>query len=313
MPAFTPRACPLCGSSEGEIVLEPEAAEFCRTNWSYDQRWREILGLPNPAVFPLRRCASCGLVYAALLPDDEFLNTLYDRVISGKLCVEGSEHDQSYANRLRYVADLLQLGSNTQAKALDFGSGAGVTLRIFEACNVEAVGYEPSELRAEYSRQAGSHVVTVLQDLMDEAPFTIVVLDNVLEHLPAPAQSMKLISSITAPDAVAYVSVPNFDDPIMRREITRHGRQEDLTMTVNPWEHLNYFSPVTLDRLMAETGFAPIAAPQLPHPPDIGLRPEETTLRRIKNGSASAARLLRWIATGEGHSIIERRFFRRQA
>jgi SAM-dependent methyltransferase len=314
MMAFTPRACPLCGSTKGAIILSPEAAEFCRANWSYDPRWRELLGLPPRAQFPLRRCSSCALVYATLLPDDDFMRTLYDQVIVPELCVEGSEHSQSYSNRLRYVADLLQLTTTKRkARALDFGSGAGVTLRIFEASNIDAVGFEPSESRADYSRKAGSQMVSRLQALTDEAPFTIVVLDNVLEHIPCPVETLHLIGSITAPDAVAFVSVPNFEDAVLRREIERHRRGEELTMAINPWEHLNYFSRMTLDRLMAQGGFQPITGAELPHPPDIGLRPEHSSINRINNSLASTARLLRWMATGESHGIVERRFYRRQA
>lgn len=308
--AFRPRSCPLCGASDGATLLELEAEEFCRSNWTYDPQWREILELHDSARFPLRRCASCGLVYATLLPDDEFLHTLYDRVIVKELCVEGSEHRGGYAARLRYVADLLQLASADTPKALDYGSGAGVTLRMFEACNIDAVGFDPSAMRAEYSGTR-SRVVTDRDDLKAAGPFSMVVLDNVLEHIADPVEAIEFVREITTRDAVAYVSVPSFEQETLNREIARHARGETLVMTLNPWEHLNYFSLRTLDALMARGGFHPIAPHQLQRAPDIGLRPERATVARAKNSAASMLRLVRWAARGEDVTSVERRFYRR--
>lgn len=309
-PTFRPRSCPLCGASGGVTLLELEAHEFCAANWTYDPQWQQLLGVPRDMRFPVRRCASCGLAYATLLPDDDFLRTLYDRVIVKELCVEGSEHHAGYAVRLRYVADLLQLASGTRVKALDYGSGAGVTLRIFDACNVEAVGFDPSAVRAEYSRPR-SRVVTDRAALRDEGPFSMVVFDNVLEHLADPVETVEFVRAITTEDAVVYVSVPSFEEPDFRREIEKHARRETPVMTLTPWEHLNYFSLKTLDALMARGGFRPAAPHELQRTPDIGLRAEGAAAARLKNSAASLLRLARWASRGEDLMTVERRFYRR--
>jgi len=88
--AMQPRSCPMCGETAGETVLELEADEFCRTNWTYARDFRALLRLPAQATFAIRRCSRCRFVHAALRPDDAFLATLYDRVISDAECVTGS-------------------------------------------------------------------------------------------------------------------------------------------------------------------------------------------------------------------------------
>jgi SAM-dependent methyltransferase len=313
-PSFRERPCPLCGATGGTTLFAPEAAEFCRTNSTYDPRWREILDLPPEARFPIRRCASCGFVYAALLPDEGFLRTLYDRVILADRCIEGSEHGEGYAARLRSVADLLQLAKGTgRPKALDYGSGAGVTLRILEACNVDAVGFDPSASRASYSRASGSRVVSDVRELAAEAPFTMVVLDDVIEHIADPVPAVQLLGTICGKGAAVFVSSPSFEEPALRRQIAAHARGEAMRRTVNPWEHLSYFSRRTLDRLMARGGFRAVAAHELDRQPDVGLRPERRAVARLGNSAISILRTLRWAATGNGVTNVERRYYRHDA
>jgi hypothetical protein len=80
------------------------------------------------------------MAFASLLPDAEFLTALYDRVIQKAECVAGSENRPGYARRLRYVAGYSASTARDPLRALDYGSGLDVTLRILRACGVDATG-----------------------------------------------------------------------------------------------------------------------------------------------------------------------------
>jgi len=289
----------MCGASDAESVLELEAAEFCKTNWTYSSDFRSLLGLPERAMFPIRRCRRCAMVFAGLLPDDAFLTTLYDRVIREADCIDGSENRASYARRLRYVAELIDLAP--EGPALDFGSGIGVTLRILRACNIAAVGVDPSAMRREHS----GNVVATLDDAAARGPFAMLILDNVLEHLPDPVGVVRRLSDVCVTNAVAYVSVPSYEREFLQKQIDAHRRGADVDMTLNPWEHLNYFTLEHLDRLMEGGGFRRLAAPA------IGLRAEKSAIARMKNSAASALRLARYALTGSGIGGTEHAFYRR--
>lgn len=302
-PLFATRRCPLCGG-RGTTLIAPEAAEFSRTNFTYAEKFRQLLGLDDPARFPIDRCTQCGFVYAAELPPPEFLDVLYDVVIDRDRCIEGSENRSGYARRLRYVADLLDLAPAGDPRALDYGSGLGVTLRIFRTVNVPAIGFDPSALRRDYS---GEDVVTGdPNELRRHAPFTIVVLDNVLEHVPDPVATLAFLGEITAAGTVAYVSVPPYDEPFLQRQIAAHREGRPLDMTLNPWEHLNYFSSASLDALMERVGFARIARAE------IGLRAETQPKARMKNALASMPRLAKWALRGRALASAEHAFYRRR-
>lgn len=307
---MTPRACPLCGSNDSELVVELEADAFCRTNWTYAADYRQLLELPERATFPVVRCRQCGMHFAALLPDDAFLATLYDRVIQRAECIEGSENRGSYARRLRYVAELLDLAPETAPlRALDFGSGLGVTLRILAACGVDATGYDPSALRSDYVRDRDLQIAGDLAAL--SGPFNILVLDNVLEHLPDPVATMGILRDLTAAGTIAYVSVPPYEDAFLRAQVDRHRRGEAIDMTLNPWEHLNYFSLAHLDELMQRGGFRRLAARERVHEPQLGLRAERNDVRRWKNAAATLTRLARYAVRGDVLASAEHAFYRR--
>src|SRR5688572_27343127 len=108
---MTERACPLCGGLQARTVLELEAEDFCRVNPTYSRDFRSLLNLRSPAHFSIRQCIACEFVFAGQVPDQTFLETLYDRVIQRDQCVEGSENSPSYARRLRYVATLIDLAA----------------------------------------------------------------------------------------------------------------------------------------------------------------------------------------------------------
>jgi SAM-dependent methyltransferase len=302
------RACPLCDSRDADTLFEPEAAEFCATNWSYREDYRALLRLPPQATFPIVRCRKCELVYAKLLPDDAFLAKLYDEVIREDDCVKGSENRESYARRLRYVAELIELAPEGTHRALDYGSGLGVTSRILRSCGVETVAYDPSSLRRGYSGEFAD-----IDEVNRGEPYGMVVFDNVLEHLPNPVRVVMDVGAMTIPHGVAYVSVPSYEREMLDRQIAAHRRREALDMTLNPWEHLNYFDLQHLDALMGIGGFERIESAGRVAPPNVGLRAEDSRVARLKNAVASLPRIGRYAVTGDVLASTEHAFYRRRS
>lgn len=307
-----PRRCPLCESNEHETVVDLEADAFCRTNWTYSADYRMILGIAESARFPIVRCRRCAMVFALLLPDADFLIALYDRVIQKAECVAGSENRPGYGRRLRYVAELLELAPPADPlRALDYGSGLGVTLRILRACGVGATGFDPSALRSDYVREQELTIVGDPSEL--NGAFEIVVLDNVIEHLPDPVATIEGLRGMTMSGTVAYVSVPPYEETFLRAQIERYRAGEAIDMTLNPWEHLNYFSLAHLDALMLRGGFRRLTARERVSPPTIGLRAERNAVRRSKNAAASLARLARYAMQGDVLATAEHAFYRRES
>jgi SAM-dependent methyltransferase len=109
-----------------------------------------------------------------------------------------------------------------QLQVLDIGCGYGHTaLALAEQCQY-VVGIEPCAEPAVTAQrlQQESHVQNAefhhatLEGFHTERLFDLIILDNVLEHLPDQQGSLKRIAALLAPGGVLYLLVPNKYWPI---------------------------------------------------------------------------------------------------
>jgi len=308
--SFQLRPCSFCGSDMRHVLFDLTAEQFCSVNWTYGKNYTEVLQICKDQRFPVDRCGDCGFVYARLLPPSTFLSRLYDEVIDPEACRKGSENPQSYARRMGYIATMLALSpEKVPLRALDFGCGLGVSVRLLQAAGVEVVAYDRSETRIEAAKATDCIVAEREHELIELAPYDILICDNVLEHVPNPHNTLEVLSSVSAPDAVLYVSVPSYEKGFVHRQLNALKKGLAVDMTLNPWEHLSYFDLDHLDRLLQRHGYFPILACQLPVHVDIGLRAEVEPLNRLKNTLASLPRMVRYALLGQSLRSVESAFY----
>lgn len=140
---------------------------------------------------------------------------------------------------------------------IDIGCGWGQALLYFRDHGYNCYGFDPAPEAVAYGKDrglnlkcAGLETLTVFGD----KKFDVVMMNNVLEHLSDPEQTMSEIrSSLINEDGFLIVDVPNeFNDfQVAGQKI--HGLDE---WWVAPPGHLNYFSLETLSNLMRGTGFS---------------------------------------------------------
>ena len=317
------RACPACGDRAGEPLMALEARDFASLNWTYVRDYAIRLGIEESALFPIDRCRSCSFVYARSQPNGAFLAKVYDEVIDTGLAASASATPLDATRRMRYVARLaalalsaVEVGELAMSKrALDFGSGFGRTSRLLAELGCDVVAFDPSPPRREAlgARSTSIRVVSTLEEVVEHGSYRIVVIDNVLEHLPHPRRTLDRLGEVLDQGAVVFVSVPSYEPERVDRLVRDHLAGQLKDMTLNPWEHLNYFDLWHLDRMMADIGLVALRACELPAPIEIGLRPEMHTSRRIANALASATRLAKFAWTGNVMDTVEERYYRRVA
>ncbi len=310
-PRFELRSCSCCGSSERSRVFDLSAQKFCLANWTYSSDYSRILDIAPEVRFPVSRCLSCGFLYADLAPNQDFLTKVYEEVIRHEDNLVANEASSGYAHRMRYIADLLELAPSRQPlRGLDYGCGLGVTLRLMASAGVISVGFDASSIRTRYAENANAAVVRSNEEVRTLAPYDLIVCDNILEHLVHPAETIKFLASISAPGAVLFASVPDYGHRFvknLRRTIDK-GLSPD--MSLNPWEHLNYFDMDHLDEMLSKAGFLPISDLELAGVVDIGLRREGGFVKRFKNVCASGLRLAGYALTGRALRGPNRAFYR---
>ena len=307
------RLCPICGANDTRILFPLQASEFAKLNWTYVTNFAERLKIAENAVYPVVRCAECEFVFARHLPSDAFLQTVYEDIIDTRLASTAASDPQTIGRRMQYVSRLTMLRPPTIGMAaLDYGCGFGVTARLLAEVGYRVIAFDPSQARRDLAATADSSITVVgtKDDVRRLGPYQVVVMDNVLEHVPDPKRVIGSIADLCEPKAVVYISVPSYEPDRVTKLLQDYQADRLNDMTLNPWEHLNYFSLASLDSAMAIFGFSPLrGADERVGYVDIGLRPQSRSLPRLKNALASAIRLARYAYTGRGAETVESRLY----
>ena len=249
------RNCPLTGEPHERIVFHIPAEIVAKENPTYRSSFSEILGISPNDEFPIVQSRS-GFLFAGWLPPDDFLNSVYDKVI---------DHSKTSTQSIWYRRSLLEFcGAFLRVvekhgplktgplRLLDFGCGYGSILRMLSGREIECFGYEPSDERNERARGSDYKLLKHPDEIEAAGPFHLIVCTEVLEHVDRPREVLRLLKKNAAPGALYALTVPNIEKPFLDRSVAQLLADKRLPGVFNPWEHLNYFSSGTFRRLLAE-------------------------------------------------------------
>lgn len=305
---FTERVCPLCCSIERRVLFTLTPREFCPRNPTYRADYSAITGVGEHEPFPIVACGKCGFVFSGRLPRAELLDIVYDSLIDNDAGLAGSLSPNWRAHQALIAARVLEtLGSGREdavPKVLDYGCGFGGLMKMMKAGGVDCIGFETSSRSVAFGRREGLEILNSLGSVSARGPFDAIVLSDVLEHLPHPIDVLRVCEGLLRRNGILYVSVPDF--PIRRLAAIRRDVSlgKAISQEVNPWEHLNYFNSRSLHTMLRAAGLIPFSGPRI----DVGLRPNERLIPRLKNSVMSAIRALQYGATGRamGTAVLAR-------
>jgi len=284
---MTRRKCPICGRDEPRTALTLSAAEISSNNSTYRPDALQRLGLTGSELFGVAECP-CRFVYVPDLPSPELLQTLYDQAIDTDLARRESQSPGWLGHQLRLAGLLLERCTSESVSLLDYGCGYGAVVRALQTPLVSAIGFEFSESCLAAGRAEGLRMTGSWEEVEREAPYDAVLLSDVLEHLPDPRALLERCYGLQQGGGVICVSVPDFADARWRTIRRDRDAGRPITREVNPWEHLNYFSPERLMRLMQESGYEAELQPE----PEFGFQSASRAVHRMGNTVKSALRML---------------------
>jgi len=185
----------LCGAQGGQVVVE-----------------RDRYGLPSPSAI----CRVCGIVRTTPRLTDDSLAAFYD--IEYRPLYDGTLEAQDDflslqrargVNIRHFAGDLLSASS----RIVDLGCGAGWTLLPFREAGHWVAGCDLGSTYLEAGRargldlRHGDHT-----SLTDVAPFDLVILSHVFEHITDPRKLMNEIKPMLAPGGLVYIEVPGLQE-----------------------------------------------------------------------------------------------------
>lgn len=210
------------------------------------------------------QCQTCGLVYMNPRLTEAAIARFYDRVYGTQGASEGFESDQRA--RVAYLLDMTArllavpcpqapMRTDARPRLLDIGCGAGQFLQEAQRRGWDVAGTELSQVAA----QRASDVLGVpiycgdFRDLaLAPGSLDVVIMQAVVEHLRAPIDFLRDSTALLRPGGVLFFSVPN----------VASAEHRLARLLGQPWrgfiiEHLYYFTPSWLERLLVDLGLEP--------------------------------------------------------
>jgi SAM-dependent methyltransferase len=218
-PVAVQRPCPSCGSESARAL----------------RRYSEHL---------LVRCEHCKLVYTGCLPSESELRDYYS------VYPENTRMSELTLRRYDELLSRLEPFRET-GRLLDIGCGDGHLLAAAREHGWATYGSEFGEGPRRRALEQGLDVRPAPFPATDDevGSFDVVISIEVIEHVTDPREEVEGMRMLLRPGGCAYLTTPNFNS-LTRRTIGARWRVIEYP------EHLNYFTPGTLDRLLVGSGLS---------------------------------------------------------
>jgi 2-polyprenyl-3-methyl-5-hydroxy-6-metoxy-1,4-benzoquinol methylase len=222
-----PRSCPTCGSVEARPELDKDHMR-------------------------LVRCGPCDLVYVSPTFDESHYQEVYAsqeyQDIVRDLGIKSHDYrvERFGKERVELMARHLAV---PRPRYLDVGCSTGFVVEAARDAGWDAVGIDLNPSAVEFGRDRGLDLQTVALENggFDDASFDAVSLFDVLEHLIAPAETLRACARLLRPGGIVFMYVPNYDSA------SRLLMGKDAHF-IWPTHHLNYYTPSTVQDLLAREG-----------------------------------------------------------
>ena len=126
---------------------------------------------------------------------------------------------------------------------LDIGCGIGATLLAGNKLGLIGSGVEPNPFAGKYAKQ--HYNLDIVEDYFHPEHFAdnfdIVILDQVLEHVPNPQQFIKDVFSVVKPSGLLYLGVPGNRGGIVRVLFSLLFQQNRMSIFNDNDVHINHF------------------------------------------------------------------------
>lgn len=185
--------------------------------------------------FPVWRCPDCRVIHCRDIVD---LDLYYSKhpFASAKL----TWTFRTFYHNLR--RRLTRHGLARESRFLDYGCGTGLFVRFLRKRGyAQAFGYDP------YGNVPG----TGEKANLDHAPFDVILLQDVLEHVENPDALLKEMDALLAPGGRIFVGTPNAANLNL-------SRPEEFWNEIHVPYHLHIYTREEVEKMGRGSGWQPI-------------------------------------------------------
>lgn len=240
--------------------METIACDYCGNDQTSILYSGEELNEPHIKDCALVKCEHCGLMYLNPRPTVDEIGAFYPQDYRN---FQGAIEDEKFA-LLRWMRNkkmvqrrkmVEKYSKRKSGRILDVGCSTGLFLNEMQKNNWHAQGVEPTPSAAEYAKKRFS--LDIFQGFLEqsnyeEESFDVVTFWDVLEHSFSPRQDLKKTFQLLCTGGLVAINIPNWDSP--DRKIFGPN-----WIGLDPPRHLYIFTRTSLDQLLIQTGFTPLA------------------------------------------------------
>jgi len=201
------------------------------------------------------KCEGCGLLYVnPQLNEEKIISNYEDSPSSDSwvdVLISREEQEWNIENKLGPVLNDINAMYPERGNILDIGCSIGLFLKLAKEAGWSEYGLEIHKKAVDYAvNNLGLNVEPKLLHETDyqKGFFDVISMWGVLEHLTDPRLILKQSYELLADDGVLIIFVPNGHSLVAR--ILR-----GYCSTFNGKNHLWYFGPYTLKKMLAELGY----------------------------------------------------------
>lgn len=197
--------CPVCDGHKISFLREV-----------YDDRYG------HPELFKLVRCQDCGHIMTTPMPGEYELASLYgtyyprENINTTQVTNQAAKVTHTFSKIRRWWRGDDNNGQyyvRPGEKMLDIGCGSGLSLLEARKLGVEAWGVEadPNIKRFADELDLQIHQGSIHDNPFPDVTFDLIVLNQVIEHIPEPEKTLKLIRSRLAENGRVILVFPNIN------------------------------------------------------------------------------------------------------
>ena len=205
------------------------------------------------------KCDLCDLVFVNPQPSAALLNEIYSEEYfksknakklgySDYLGEEASYRLEAGQRNLELIE--MHYGKKKGGLLLDIGCAGGFFLKVARDKGWFVKGVEVSDYAAQFAReQLGLNVTTgfLKGANYQDGEFDVITMFDVIEHVPDPVEEMREINRVMKTDGLLVMDTPNIESDAARKQ------KENFWLIKE--DHIIYFSPGTIKRLLEDSGF----------------------------------------------------------
>ena len=199
-------------------------------------------------------CNSCGMAFVNPIPDQQSWDQYYAKLSKYDFSVQQiGKHDRI---RFNSIADFLLTNNIARnSNVLDVGCGSGGLLSVLQMKGFQNLsGLEPSlNVRSAFINDHVQIMSGSIDHYFSDKKYDLIILAEVLEHIVDLQSLMIKISCLQNDTGWLFTSVPDG---------TRFTSCSDGPFQQFSVEHINFFSPQLLKRLMRAHGYTCVSMQQ---------------------------------------------------